>query len=62
MGYCGSEDLGLDWQHGDALITFKKYRLLGGRLQHLRYRRCAPCFANEWRSPAGSPIKIRRRR
>ena len=33
--YCGSEDIGLGWQHGEALITFKKHGLLGNRLQYL---------------------------
>ena len=31
--YCGSEDIGLGWQHGEALVTFKKHGLLGNRLQ-----------------------------
>ena len=22
--YCGCEDIGLGWQHGEALVTFKK--------------------------------------
>ena len=30
--YCGSTDIGLGWQHGDALVTFKKHGLLGNRL------------------------------
>ena len=27
--YCGSDDLGLGWQHGEALVTYKKHGLLG---------------------------------
>ena len=25
--YCGSNDLGFGWQHGEAIVTFKKYGL-----------------------------------
>ena len=38
--YCGCEDIGIGWQHGDALVTFKKHGLMGNRLQHLICRRC----------------------
>ena len=38
--YCGSDDLGLGWQHGEAIVTFKKHGLLGNRLCYLIYRRC----------------------
>ena len=38
--YCGSEDIGLGWQHGEALVTFKKHGLLGNRLQYLICRHC----------------------
>ena len=38
--YCGSEDIGLGWQHREALVTFKKHGLLGNRLQYLICRRC----------------------
>ena len=31
--YCGSDDLGLGWQHGEALVTYKKHGLLGSRLR-----------------------------
>ena len=27
--YCGSNDPGLGWQHGEALVTYKKHGLLG---------------------------------
>lgn len=27
--YCGGEDIGIGWQHGDALVTFKKHGLMG---------------------------------
>ena len=28
--YCGCEDIGLGWQHGEALVTFKKHGMLCG--------------------------------
>ena len=37
--YCGSEDIGRGWQHGEALVTFRKHGLLGNRLQYLLCRR-----------------------
>lgn len=37
---CGSEDIGRGWQHGEALVTFRKHGLLGNRLQYLLCRRC----------------------
>ena len=33
--YCGSDDLGLGWQHGEALVTYKKHGLLGRRIRYL---------------------------
>ena len=38
--YCGGTDIGLGWQHGDALVTFKKHGMLGNRLRYLLCRRC----------------------
>lgn len=38
--YCGSEDIGRGWQHGEALVTFRKHGLLGNLLQYLLCRRC----------------------
>ena len=38
--YCKSDDLGLGWQHGEALVTYKKHGLLGSRLRYLVCRRC----------------------
>ena len=35
--YCGSDDLG--WQHGEALVTYKKHGLPGSRLRYLICRR-----------------------
>ena len=32
--------LGLVWQHGEALVTYKKHGLLGSRLRYLICRRC----------------------
>ncbi len=34
--YCGCEDIGLGWQHGEALVTFKKHGMLGSDLSPLR--------------------------
>lgn len=51
--YCGGEDLGIGWQNGDALVTFKKHGLLGNRLQHLICRHYGAvlyqCVAEPWR-------------
>ena len=38
--YCGSDNLGLGWQHGEARVTYKKHGLLGSRLRYLICRRC----------------------
>ena len=38
--YCGSEDIGMGWQHGEALVTFQKHGLFGNRLQYLICRCC----------------------
>ena len=38
--YCGGTDIGIGWQHGDALVTFKKHGMFGNRLQYLICRRC----------------------
>ena len=38
--YCGSEDLGMGWQHGEGIVTFKKYGILGNRMRCLICRRC----------------------
>ena len=35
--YCCSDDMGLGWQHGEAL---KYHRVLGNRLKYLSCRRC----------------------
>ena len=53
--YCGSDDLGLGWQHGEAMVTFKKHGHPGqpAALPDLPpLRRCA--VSNGWRSPTGS--------
>ena len=53
--YCGSDDLGLGWQHGEAIVTFKKHGLLGNRLRYLICRRCgAVVYQCGWRSLTGS--------
>jgi len=33
--YCSSEDLGVGWQHGEGLVTFKYHGLLGNRLKYI---------------------------
>ena len=38
--YCGSENIGIDWQHGETLVTFKYHGLFGNRLKHLIFRNC----------------------
>ena len=38
--YCGAVDLGLGWQHGEALVTYQKQGLFGNRLQLLICRQC----------------------
>ena len=40
--YCGSTNIGLGWQHGEALVTFKKHGLRGRckiRAQKLRRKK-----------------------
>ena len=37
--YCGSNDLGLGWQHGEAMVAFKKHGILGNRMRCLICRR-----------------------
>lgn len=32
--YCGSRDIGEVWQHGEALVTFRKRGLSGNRLRY----------------------------
>ena len=32
--YCGGEDIGMGWQHGEALVTFKKHGMFGNRLRY----------------------------
>ena len=48
--YCGCEDIGLGWQHGEALVTFKKHGLLGNRLRYLICRRCGAVRTSAWLS------------
>lgn len=53
--YCGSEDLGVGWQHGEGLVTFKYHGLLGNRLKYIICRRCGAvlyqCVAEPHRYP-----------
>ena len=50
--YCCSDDMGLGWQHGEAL---KYHRVLGNRLKYLICRRCGEvldqCVAEPRRFP-----------
>ena len=49
--YCGCEDIGLGWQHGEALVTFKKHGMLGNRLRYLICRTVTArqMQLNDWR-------------
>ena len=38
--YCGGTDIGMGWQRGEALVTFKKHGMFGNRLRYLICRRC----------------------
>ena len=38
--YCGAADIGLGWQHGEALVTYQKHGLFGSRLRLLICRQC----------------------
>ena len=53
--YCCSDDMGLGWQHGEALVTFKYHRVLEIRLKYLICRRCGAvldqCVAEPHRFP-----------
>ena len=53
--YCGSDDLGLGWQHGEALVTYKKHGLLGSRLRYLICRRCG-AVVYQWVGSGASQI------
>lgn len=54
--YCGCEDIVLGWQHGEALVTFRKHELLDNRLQYLICRRYGAvlyqCVAEPYKFPA----------
>ena len=41
--YCGCEDIGLGWQHGEALVTFKKHGMLSAAA-------AVQCSTSTWRS------------
>lgn len=51
--YCGSRDIGEGWQHGEALVTFRKRGLSGNRL---RYLLCRQCGAILYRQTVCSPL------
>ena len=53
--YCGSDNLGLGWQHGEALVTYKKHGLLGSRLRYLICRRCGAVVYG-WQSLTSSRL------
>lgn len=54
--YCGSEDIGIGWQHGEALVTFQYNGLFGNRLKVYICRRCGAvlyqCVAEPWKYPS----------
>ena len=52
--YCGSQDIGEGWQHGEALVTFKYHGLLGNRLKYLICRRCGAVLYQCWQNLTGS--------
>ena len=53
--YCGSEDIGEGWQHGEGLVTFQYHGLRGNRLKYLICRNCGAvlyqCVAEPSRYP-----------
>lgn len=49
--YCGSRDIGEGWQHGEALVTFRKRGLSGNRLRYLLCRQCGAILYNVSLSP-----------
>ena len=57
--YCGSTNIGLGWQHGEALVTFKKHGLRGNRLQYLICRRCGAALPVRSRTSQIPRCKIR---
>ena len=44
--YCGSQDIGKGWQHGENLITFKYHGLLENRLKYLLCLTAERCCAS----------------
>ena len=56
--YCGSYNLGLGWQHGEGIVTFKKHGILGNRMRCLICRRCGAvlyqCVTEPYKYP---PVK-----
>ena len=38
--YCGGTDIGIGWQHGDAMVMYKRNGIMGSRLRLLICRRC----------------------
>ena len=38
--YCASTDVGVGWQQGEAIVTFKKNGILGNRLKIIICRQC----------------------
>ena len=54
--YCGSNDLGLGWQHGEAMVAFKKHGILGNRMRCLICRRCDAVLFQWVAEPHGFPF------
>ena len=53
--WCGSYDLGIDWQQNEAIVTFRRNGLLGNRLKYVICRNCGAVLyqyvAEPWRFP-----------
>ena len=60
--YCGSEDIGLGWQHGEALVTYKSRGLFGNRLRLYICRHCGAvlyqCVAEPYKFPSIKNIRF----
>lgn len=56
--YCGCEDIGMGWQHDEAMVTYKKHGIFGNRLRLYICRRCGSvvyqCVAKPWKFPSVS--------
>ena len=55
--YCGSDDLGLGWQHGEGIAAFKKHSILGNQMCRLTCRRCCAVLF-QWVAKSPRPPSI----